>query len=94
MCEYNVAAGLSRTQDLKQRNQDLIDRVDILELFINALKDGKDSEAAAALARLRLGESVLNIVQSLNLLNSPIEPSGFFGDPSSGAALPNLAKAR
>ena len=63
-CEYNVDEGLSRVAHLKEKNKELEEDSKDLRLVIELLRKGSDSDAAAVLARLRVGQTVSSIVQA------------------------------
>ena len=64
LCIYEVADGLSRNADLRQKNQLLSNRLVELEQLINRLRFQDDHQATSTLARLRLGDDIRAIIQS------------------------------
>ena len=60
---YEVADGLSRNADLRQKNQLLSNRLIELEQLINRLRFQDDHHASSTLARLRLGDDIRAIIQ-------------------------------
>lgn len=87
VCQYDVAAGVSRAERMKLLKRESIStRVEELERVMNGLRSGSDIEASTLLARLRLGERMDIIAKSLPstsssmLVSSP--PSYAEGQPS------------
>ena len=62
-CEWNVEQGLSRVAHLKKSNKELEEDSKDLKAVIELLRNGSDSDAAAVLARLRVGHDIASIVQ-------------------------------
>lgn len=61
-CSYEVADGVSRRDDLKQKVEQLSVRVAEFEQIFNMLRSQDDIQASNTLARLRLGERISDIV--------------------------------
>ncbi|KAJ4985633.1 bZIP transcription factor [Stagonosporopsis vannaccii] len=64
-CQYDVTQGVSRAERFRLRKQRQTSITHNLTLLVDALRSGSDLEATTVLARLRLGESVDEIVRSL-----------------------------
>ncbi|KAF9697840.1 hypothetical protein EKO04_004296 [Ascochyta lentis] len=65
-CQYDVAEGVSRAERMKLLKRDsMSSRVEQMERVINALRSGSDIQASTLLARLRLGERVDDVANSL-----------------------------
>lgn len=57
-CRWQVPAGLTRTQGLKQELQSVMNQLNDSETLVGRMQRGSDEEATLLLARLRLGDSV------------------------------------
>ncbi|KIW07185.1 hypothetical protein, variant [Verruconis gallopava] len=62
-CEYNIDEGMSRVAHLKEKNKTLEETSKELQAVIEILRKGSDSDAAAVLARLRVGHSIASILK-------------------------------
>ena len=72
MCQYDVAEGVSRAERMKIMKRDSITgELDDLKRIVTSLRSGTDDQAAAILARLRLGEPPEDVAKSLSLVSSP-----------------------
>ena len=56
---------MTRTADLKQKLQEATRKHNDLNILVDALRSGTDTESMMLLARLRLGISVEDLVKSL-----------------------------
>ena len=71
-CQYDVAEGVSRAERMKIMKRDSITgELEDLKRIITSLRSGTDDQAAAVLARLRLGESPEDVAKSLPMTVSP-----------------------
>jgi hypothetical protein len=57
-CSYEVADGMTRTEDLKHRVQEATERGDKLVQLVCAMQRGTQEQSSILLARLRVGASV------------------------------------
>lgn len=57
-CSYEVADGMTRTEDLKSKVREATERGDRLEQLVGAMRRGTDQESSRLLARLRVGATV------------------------------------
>lgn len=64
-CSWDIFDGLSRTADLKGRLEEVTRHVDTLEALIAAMRWGDDQTSTTLLAKLRLGDSLEDIVRSI-----------------------------
>jgi hypothetical protein len=69
-CNYSVAEGATRTDDLKRRLRESLDKAYASGLVLEGMRKGTDDEAPAVLARLRMGESLREIICSLRVSSS------------------------
>lgn len=64
-CSWDVLDGLTRLKDLKRKVQEAEMRLHQLRILVEAMRTGSDQVSTTLLARLRLGASVDELVQSL-----------------------------
>lgn len=62
VCVYEVASGLSRSADMRQKNTMLSSRIVELEQLHNKLRFQDDAMALTTLVRLRAGEDIASII--------------------------------
>ncbi|KAI5361951.1 Putative zn(2)-C6 fungal-type DNA-binding domain-containing protein [Septoria linicola] len=76
-CDWDVPEeGITKTQHLQNRLAEAAERLDRLDAVVDILRYGTDSEASEALARLRFGESleeVLDLMGTQSLGASKVE---------------------
>lgn len=58
--------GITKTQHLRQRFLDQTERLDRVNSMMEIFRNGSDKEATEALARLRFGESVEEVLDYMN----------------------------
>ncbi|KAF1353954.1 hypothetical protein BDV97DRAFT_128766 [Delphinella strobiligena] len=64
-CQYDVRVGISKRAELERKLNEATTRSCELGILLHALQSGSDEESTMLLARLRMGESLDNIVSSL-----------------------------
>jgi len=64
-CTYNVAEGETRTNDLKRRLRDSEIRTQAFGRILAVMREGNIFQATEVLARLRMGETPRDVLQSL-----------------------------
>jgi hypothetical protein len=69
-CSYNVAEGTTRTNDLKRKLREATSRAHVFGLVLAVMREGSDDQATTVLAKLRMGQSSLEIVSSLPVVAS------------------------
>jgi hypothetical protein len=57
-CSYEVADGMTRSEDLKFKLRKATERGDRLEELVNAMRYGSDRQSSQLLARLRVGATL------------------------------------
>ena len=78
-CSWDIGDGLTRTADLKRKLQEATGRSEDLDTLVDAMRYGTDDVSTMLLARLRLGESIEDLVSALRTeLHPPTQR-----DPSS-----------
>ncbi|CAN9090295.1 unnamed protein product [Alternaria alternata] len=71
-CQYDVAEGVSRAERMKIMKRDsMTGELDDLKRIVTSLRSGTDDQAAAVLARLRLGEAPEDVAKTLPMTASP-----------------------
>lgn len=98
-CEYDVGKGVSRAERFKMQKERKSSIANNFSAIVDALRSSSDAEATTILARLRLGELVVELAQFLrtnnsfvlqnSLQTSAITPE-LFPHRTSGSALPIL----
>jgi hypothetical protein len=58
VCSYEVADGMTRSEDLKLKVREATERGDRLEELVGAMRHGTDQQSSELLARLRIGATV------------------------------------
>jgi hypothetical protein len=57
-CNYEVAVGMTRTEDLKHKVKEATERADKMAQLVCAMQHGTEEQSSTLLARLRVGASV------------------------------------
>ena len=57
-CSYEVADGMTRSQDLKLKVREATERGDKLDQLVDAMRRGTDQQSSELLARLRVGATI------------------------------------
>jgi hypothetical protein len=57
-CSYEVADGMTRSEDLKLKVREATERGDRLDQLVGAMRHGTDQQSSELLARLRVGATV------------------------------------
>jgi hypothetical protein len=70
-CSYDVAEGATRSSDLKRKLRESSGRTQALGRVLAVMREGSDDQATEVFAKLRMGESLRNIVCSLPTYISP-----------------------
>jgi len=70
-CSWDIGDGLTRTADLKRKLQEATGRSEDLDTLVDAMRHGTDDVSTMLLARLRLGESIEDLVSALRSRPSP-----------------------
>jgi hypothetical protein len=73
-CTYDVAEGETRTNDLKRRLKDSVIRVQAFGRILAVMREGSIYQATEVLARLRLGDTPRDVLQSLPMSISSGSP--------------------
>ncbi|KAH6865443.1 hypothetical protein BKA58DRAFT_221242 [Alternaria rosae] len=85
-CQYDVAEGVSRAERMKIMKRDsMTGELDDLKRIVTSLRSGTDDQAAAVLARLRLGEAPEEVAKTLPMTVSPAisgQPPSLLGQES------------
>lgn len=68
-CSWDVADGMTRTQDLKAKITDATNRADDLAVLINGMRFGTDEESTMLLAQLRMGASTRDLARMVRESN-------------------------
>ncbi|TLD05651.1 hypothetical protein E2P81_ATG10618 [Venturia nashicola] len=63
-CEYDIEEGSTRLHDLRARLSYACEELALLKYFVDSLKFSSDADAALLLARLRLGDSIVQVESS------------------------------
>jgi hypothetical protein len=58
VCSYEVADGMTRSEDLKFKLREAIERRDQLDRLVGAMRRGTDQQSSELLARLRVGATL------------------------------------
>jgi hypothetical protein len=58
VCSYEVAEGMTRSQDLKFKVREATERGDRLDRLVGAMRRGTDQQSSELLARLRVGATL------------------------------------
>jgi hypothetical protein len=65
-CRFDVAEGVSRAERMKLlKRESMSGRAEEMERVIRALRTGSDDQASAILARLRIGDSLTDVLNEL-----------------------------
>lgn len=75
-CTYNVAEGETRTNDLKRRLKDAEIKVQAFGRILAVMREGNIYQATEVLARLRMGETPRDVLQSLPTSIASASPIG------------------
>ena len=57
-CSYEVADGMTRSEDLKLKVREATERGDRLDQLVDAMRQGSDQQSSELLARLRVGATL------------------------------------
>lgn len=72
-CSWDIGDGLTRTADLKRKLQEANGRSDDLDELVGAMRHGTDQTSTMLLARLRLGDTLAELLTKIRLDESPNE---------------------
>lgn len=61
-CSYEVADGMTRSEDLKSKVREVTERGDRLDQLVDAMRQGTDQQSSELLARLRVGATVEDLL--------------------------------
>jgi hypothetical protein len=61
-CSYEVADGMTRSEDLKSKVREATERGDRLDQLVDAMRQGTDQQSSELLARLRVGATVEDLL--------------------------------
>jgi hypothetical protein len=61
-CSYEVADGMTRSEDLKSKVREATERRDRLDQLVNAMRQGTEQQASELLARLRIGATIEDLL--------------------------------
>ena len=78
-CIYDVAEGETRTNDLKRRFRDSEVRAQAFGRILAVMREGNIYQATEVLARLRMGETPRDLLQSLSTSIASPSPAGESG---------------
>lgn len=87
-CSYDVAEGSTRTSDLKRKLRESSKKAHYLGCVLAALRDGTDFQASQILARLRLGDSLPDLLRLLPVYSSSPESRPDQAGPDRRTTLP------
>ena len=68
-CSYEVADGMTRSEDLKFRVREATERGDRLDQLVGAMRSGTDAQSSQLLARLRVGATIDDLLDPESRLN-------------------------
>lgn len=68
-CSYEVADGMTRTEDLKTKVREATERGDRLDQLVDAMRQGTDQRSSELLARLRVGATLDDLLDPETRLN-------------------------
>lgn len=74
-CQYDVRIGSSRRAELEQKLNEATSRSWELGIILHALRTGTDEESTMLLARLRMGESLDGVLNTLLSPETTVTPS-------------------
>lgn len=94
-CSYEVADGMTRTEDLKSKVREATERGDRLDQLVGAMRRGTDQESSELLARLRVGATVDDLLDPETRLdhfpeyirNGEIDRSAWLENSNDGSCL-------
>ena len=72
-CSWDIGDGLTRTADLKRKLQEANGRSDDLDELVGAMRHGSDQTSTMLLARLRLGDTLAELLTNIRLVELPGE---------------------
>lgn len=72
-CSWDISDGLTRTADLKSKLLAASRRSDDLEELVGAMRHGTDQKSTMLLARLRLGDTLADLLSNIRLDGPPGE---------------------
>jgi hypothetical protein len=61
-CSYEVADGMTRSEDLKLKVREATERGDRLDQLVDAMRQGSDQQSSELLARLRVGATIEDLL--------------------------------
>lgn len=81
-CSWDIGDGLTRTADLKRKLQEANGRSDDLCKLVDAMRSGSDQTSSMLLARLRIGDSLEQLLSNIRPdVSSPADGGQFQIDP-------------
>jgi hypothetical protein len=80
-CSWDIGDGLTRTADLKRKLQEANGRSDDLGALVDAMRSGTDQTSSMLLARLRIGDSLSELLSNIHIDESSGEEGLFPLDP-------------
>jgi hypothetical protein len=80
-CSWDIGDGLTRTADLKRKLQEANGRSDDLGALVDAMRSGTDQTSSMLLARLRIGDSLSELLSNIHIDGSSGEEDQFPLDP-------------
>jgi hypothetical protein len=80
-CSWDIGDGLTRTADLKRKLQEANGRSDDLGALVDAMRSGTDQTSSMLLARLRIGDSLSELLSNIHIDGSSCDEGQFPLDP-------------
>jgi hypothetical protein len=80
-CSWDIGDGLTRTADLKRKLIEANGRSEDLSQLVDAMRSGTDQTSSMLLARLRIGDSLDELLSNIRLDSSPEEGGEVQLDP-------------
>ena len=62
VCSYEVADGMTRSEDLKSKAREATERGNRLDQLVDAMRQGTDQQSSELLARLRVGATIEDLL--------------------------------
>lgn len=66
-CSWDIGEGLTKNADLKRKLQEANKRSDDLDILVNAMRSGSDQTSSMLLARLRIGDSLEQLLLNIRI---------------------------
>lgn len=86
-CSYDVADGKARSEDLKLKLQEATERIEDLTRLLSMMRHGNDQESTSLLARLRMGASMEELLNTETNISNLATFTGAFYQQATEAPL-------